>query len=101
VSLINFLSLYFILTIMHLSLLSYLAVATFRLVPVVIIINLVISIQFNMPLFTVWNVLGVLILIAIGVGLVYFEREKLKKKRLVNQSKTPNLKTNNIELKKG
>lgn len=101
VSLIYFWALYFIYTRMHLSSWRYLAVAAFGLVPVVIIINLVISMQFNMPLFTVWNVLGVLILIAIGVGLVYFEREKLKKKRLVNQSKTPNLKANNLELKKG
>lgn len=101
VSLIYFWALYFIYTRMHLSSWRYLAVAAFGLVPVVIIINLVISMQFNMPLFTVWNVLGVQILIAIGVGLVYFEREKLKKKRLVNQSKTPNLKANNLELKKG
>ena len=53
VSLIYFWALHFIYTRMHLSTWRFLAVAAFGLVPVVIIINLVISMQFNIPLFTV------------------------------------------------
>lgn len=73
-------ALYFIYKKMRLSLWRFLAIAAFGLVPVVIVVNLVISMQFNVPLFTIWNVLGIIILIGIGVGLIYWEREKLKPK---------------------
>lgn len=69
-------AIYFVYQQLHLALFHFLAVCAFGLVPVVILVNLVISREFNVPLFTIWNIIGLIILIGVGVGLIYLVRKR-------------------------
>ncbi|UUX33892.1 helix-turn-helix domain-containing protein [Fundicoccus culcitae] len=40
------------------------------------VINFVVSYNLDRPFFTVWNILSIVILVAIGVGLIFYERQK-------------------------
>lgn len=76
VTLVYLWAMYFVYTRLNLSLRRFLAVVAIGAAPVSFIINYVISMQFNVPLFTVWNILSIIILIAIGVGLIYWENRR-------------------------
>ena len=80
VSLVYLWALYFVFVRMNLSIWRFLAVVAFGAVPVTIVINLVVSMQFDVPLITVWNILSVILLIAIGAGFIYWEQRGRKVK---------------------
>lgn len=66
-------ALYFMHKKLNLSLRRFIAYAAIGLAPVIFLVNYVVSVQFNVPLFSVWNVLVIIVLIAIGAGLIYWE----------------------------
>lgn len=66
-------ALYFMHKKLNLSLRRFIAYAAIGLAPVTFLVNYVVSVQFNVPLFSVWNVLVIIVLIAIGAGLIYWE----------------------------